>query len=105
MSERVNISSINQLVELGRKYSAIFTVGSLSLLRDPISKFLQQNTGKSCNCKKNTGIDLNKYRPQFEAAMAMLSASDQQKLKSILNTEKICYYRKNDKGQLNQICF
>lgn len=93
----ITLSSINTFADLARKHPLILNVGAFHLLKSALAKV------KGCNCSGKA--DLASYRPQFEAALSMLSPADQSKLKSILSADQICYYVKNEKGQLKKHCF
>jgi hypothetical protein len=100
MNERIAISSIAQFVEFAKANPSLLNVGNFNLLKPTLS---MKSSG--CACKGKPGADIGAYRPQFEAAMAMLSDTDKTVMKTILNTKQICYYIKNPQGQLKQTCF
>jgi hypothetical protein len=68
-----------------------------------ISKPEILNIGALCCSKK--AKEFGNYRTQFEAAFTVLSPADQDKLKKLLNADQLCYYVKEDNGQLKQTCF
>lgn len=96
----VIISSVNQYADLARKYPALLNIGSFSLLRSVI-----QTPTSGCNKCGRTGSDIANYRPQFEAAFALLSEAEQTAMKDILSVHQICYYSKTASGQLKKNCF
>lgn len=101
MIERLTLSSIAGFVDLARKHPSLLNVGTFNLLKPAVD--MKQQGG--CACNRKPGAEITAYRPQFEASLAMLKDSDKERLKTILNAKIICYYQKNEKGQLKQICF
>lgn len=100
MKERIAISSIAQFIEHARSNPSLLNIGNFNLLRPTLNM-----KTKGCACKGKPGADIAAYRPQFEAAMAMLSDNEKSIMKTVLNTKQICYYVKNTQGQLKQTCF
>ena len=101
MLGRITISSVNSFANLAKQNPSILNVGAFNLLRDVILKPKKGGCGK-CG---NTAVDLSVYRPQFEAALIMLTEAEKQTIKTILSTQQICYYTKTNNGQLKQTCF
>lgn len=99
MNDRVSISSIMKFIELAREKPSLLTIGNFSLLQPVMA------IKGGCSCKTKPGQDIGAYRPQFEAAMAMLTDNDKLVMKAALDTKQVCYYQKNAQGQLKQICF
>ena len=95
----ITLASINNFAELAKKHPLLLNVGAFHLLKD----ILQKAPSKGCNCSAKS--NLAQYRPQFEAALSMLSPGDQSRLKGILSADQICYYVKNTQGQLKKHCF
>lgn len=95
--KKLVISSLSQLGDLAKNKPNILNIPSFSVLKQILSE------KKTCNCKK--GKNLAIYRPQFEAAMAMLSPSDQNKLKIELGVDQLCYFYKDNMGQIKETCF
>jgi len=100
-NSKIIISSIQQFAALATNTPSILNLRAFMQLRDIIAKASQPSGG--CKCKK--GADLASYRPQFETAFALLSPDEQVQLKTLLNISELCYYRRDDKGQINQACF
>jgi len=107
MTEKIVISSVAKFISLAREAPGLLNIGSLSLLKSATLPTPSKPTiGKGCNCgKKANGFDVSILRPQFEAAMLTLSDSDKSNMKKLLSAETICYYVKNNIGQLKQTCF
>ncbi|WP_395000468.1 hypothetical protein [Acinetobacter sp.] len=99
MTERIAISSILQFVEYAKANPSLLNIGNFNLLKPTLTM------QKGCACKSKPGSDIGAYRPQFEAAMAMLTDNEKSIMKTVLNTKQICYYVKNTQGQLKQTCF
>lgn len=97
---RVVITSISQFADLSKRHPGILNINTFAGLKDIITTVLAKP-----GCKCNIGKDLIVYRPQFEAAMAMLSPQDQTRMKALLNAETLCYYHKEANGKLSQVCF
>lgn len=103
MTERIVFSSINGFIEQAKRHPGLLRIGAFTVFKDIVTKL---GSEKSCRCNKS-GTDLTAYRPQFEAAMAMLMANDIDKaaVKSLLSVKNICFLARNSKGQINQTCF
>ena len=101
MIERLTISSINQFVDLARKNPDLLSIGNFNLLKPAVD----MKPASSCNCNKKAGADATIYRPQMEAALAMLNDTGKSQMKSVLKAKQICYYTKNAQGQVKQTCF
>jgi len=100
MTPRVAITNIGQFADLARENNALLNIPAFSPLREAV---LRPTPTTGCKCKRNA--HLANYRVQFEAAMALLTESDKELMKKLLNTEKICYYYRNSTGKLTQVCF
>lgn len=105
MQDLLYITNINQFVSYARLKPQILSVGSLRTLKDIVSKPAVAKAAGCSKCGGKGGEDLSVYRPQFDSAMAMLSPTEQQQLKSIIGCKQLCYYRKNPQGQLKKECF
>ena len=107
MIEKVVISSVAKFISLAREAPALLSIGNLSLLKSvTLPTPDRPSIGKGCNCsKKPNGLDISVLRPQFEAAMLTLTDSDKAAMKRVLSAETICYYAKNNVGQLKLTCF
>ncbi len=97
-SERITISNISQFMGLAGKAPSILNIGGFSALRS----FASAKPG-GCACNKKAG--LIQMRPQFEASLSVLTTSEQNQLKNLLDTKEICYYAKQPGGQLKLNCF
>ena len=98
MTEQLVVTNVNQFLTLARKKPGILNIGGFAFLR----KFLDEPSCGKCNKKGNV---LNELRPQWEASFAVLSASEKNQIKSILDTKKMCYYFRQPNGQLKSSCF
>jgi hypothetical protein len=98
-SERVAISNINQFVGYAKKYPALLSIGGFASLRGYVT------VGDECNtCSRKQNL-LQEMRPTFEASFAVLTPGEQQRMKTILDTNRVCYYTKLPNGQLKSTCF
>lgn len=100
-SERVTIANINQFIALAKKEPSLLNVGGLSIFRSYVTVANSEGCSK---CSKRSS-KITEMRPQFEAALSVLSATEQQRMKALLATNSICYYRKEPNGQLSLNCF
>lgn len=98
--ERVVISNISQFAGLAQKHPGILNIPSFNAIK---SVFSQPTPTKGCKCKAK--VNLSQYRPQFEAAMSVLSDNEKASLKRLLNTPNVCYYKKESNGQIKLNCF
>ena len=81
-------------------------LSSLSALKDLATAApAAAKAGCNCSARAKKANDLAVYRPMFEAAMAMLSPDEKESFKSILNVKKVCYFIKDNKGQIKKHCF
>ncbi len=98
MTERLVISNLNQFMQLAAKNPGILNIGGFAFLRPRL-------TASGCGkCSNAQGI-LNTQRPQWEAAFSVLSTTEQNQLKNMLDAAQVCYYVKQPNGQLKLNCF
>lgn len=105
MTELVQISSINTFVDLAKKIPSLANLPSMSSLKNIVNTYQPK---KGCGCSggaKRTTDELSSYRLMFEASMSMLSAEEKKTFKELLNTKKVCYFIKDNKGQIKKYCF
>jgi hypothetical protein len=98
MTERLVISNLNQFMQLAAKNPAILNIGGFAFLRPRLTV---NGCGK---CGRAQAI-LNEQRPQWEATFSVLSATEQNQLKNLLDAKQVCYYIKQPNGQLKLNCF
>lgn len=100
MKDRVNISSIVQLSGYAQQNPTILNIAAFSSL----NKVLTYRADAGCKPCKARAVLAN-YRPQFEAAMSVLTDLEQTQLKSLLDTKQICYNYKAPNGAIKVRCF
>ena len=100
MTSKLIIGNINQFAGFVEKNPAIMSIPAFISLR---SAFAAAKSGTDCKCNKSK--TLTQHRPQFEAALSVLTSSEQARLKTLLDAEQLCYYKKNPNGSLQLTCF
>ena len=100
MTPKIIIGNINQFAGFVEKNPAILSIPAFITLR---SVFESAKAATGCKCNKSK--TLAQYRAQFDAILSVLTPSEQSRLKTLLDTSQICYYRKNPNGTLNLNCF
>lgn len=100
MTSKLIIGNINQFAGFVEKNPAIMSIPAFISLR---SAFEASKSATGCKCNKSKA--LTEYRPQFEASLSVLTPNEQSRLKTLLDTEQLCYYKKNPNGTLNLTCF
>lgn len=100
MIPRIIIGNINQFSGFVAKNPAILSIPAFLSLR---SAFEAAKSATGCKCNKSKA--LTQYRPQFDAALSVLTPSEQTRLKTLLDAEQVCYYKKNPSGTLTLTCF
>ena len=98
MTERLVISNLNQFMQLAAKNPAILNIGGFAFLRPRL-------TASGCGKCGNAQNLLNTQRPQWEAAFSVLSPSEQNQMKNLLDAAQVCYHVKQANGQLKLNCF
>jgi hypothetical protein len=99
-SERVTLANVNQLIGLARQNPGILNIGGLATFRG------QTTVATLPGCSKcGSGAKLAELRPQFEAALLTLSGDEKIRLKTLLDTNTVCFYTKQPNGELKQHCF
>ena len=100
-SEKITISNVNQFMGYAKKVPAVLNVGGLFAFRS----YLTVVTNSGCaKCNQNA-TRLAALRPQFEATMSVLNEQEKNRLKTLLDTKKICFWTKAANGQLLETCF
>lgn len=57
-----------------------------------------KTSGTSC-CNK---VDMTPYRVTFENALRSLTEDQKLKMKTLLKADQVCYFVKNNRGQIEQ---
>jgi hypothetical protein len=104
-SKRLVLTSVNQLITLVRNNSKL--AEKLPRLGGLSAAPLSTTPKKSCNCgsKQNfTTPDVNKQ--VAESALSSLSGSDFQTIKTVLDLNELCYYKREGgpDGKLSLVC-
>lgn len=100
MTSKLIIGNINQFAGFVDKNPAIMSIPAFIPLR---SAFEAAKSSTGCKCNRSSA--LSQQRPQFEASLSVLTPAEQTRLKTLLDAEQICYYKKNTSGALQLICF
>ncbi len=100
-SEKVTISNVTQFVGLAKNTPGLLNLGGLFVFR-PWLTVTGTDGCQKCSQKK---AQLAALRPEFEAALLSLTASEQARMKTLLDTSNVCYWYKKANGQLAQQCF
>lgn len=103
MKKRLLLTSVNQLIMLAKNNPAISArVPSLTPVQ---SMNMSATPQKSCNCggKVNfTTPDVNKQHA--ENILSTLTQDDFNAIKSVLNLEELCYYKRKQNNTLEMVC-
>lgn len=100
MSDKLVLASIGQFAQIANKFPAILSIPAFSTIKPIIE---QSKSQKGCSCNGNKA--LIDSRPQFEAAMSVLTDAEKERFKAITNVKQICFFRKNPNGSINSTCF
>lgn len=77
---------------------AILNIGGFAFLRPRL-------TVNGCGKCKRAQAMLNDQRPQWEAAISVLSDTEKTQLKGLLDSKQICFHTKESNGQFKLNCF
>lgn len=101
MTKRRIFSSIGSFLTAAKDQPALLNVDGMVSLKPAYEQFASDSQG--CGCKKNS-IYRN-FKGVYEGVLSALSDNAKKQMKSVLNTEEICYYVNNASGQLELKCF
>jgi len=101
MNQRIVIANIDQFSVIVSKVPTILNLNAFKVMKDIFNSKPAGGCTK-CNSKAR---QLGVYRPQFEACFALLGEDEKNRLKKLLDTEQLCYFRRDEQGQINQTCF
>lgn len=101
MKDRVTLASIVQLAGFASQNPVILNIAAFSSLNRVLAS---QGDNKGCKPCKARAVLAN-YRPQFEAAMSVLTELEKTQLKKLLDAKEVCYNYKAPNGSIKTKCF
>lgn len=99
---RVTISTLQSFMETLKKYPTLLSLPVFSPIVQ-LFKTIEQTKGGCGSCAKRKQLSNN--RALFETCLNGLSEEDKKKIKSVLNTQEVCYYTVRADNQLKLVCF
>lgn len=99
--KRVTFSSVQSFASTLMQYPDLFSVPALTPLQGLVTQL--KNDSQGCGCNK--AAIYNQYKGVFTNALAGLTGSDKDTIKSILKADRICYYVRNGSGGIELMCF
>lgn len=104
MKKRLLLTSVNQLIMLAKNNTVL--ASKIPRLAPVQNMSMSTSPQKSCNCGSKfnfTTPDANKQ--QAENILSSLSSEDFNAIKSVLNLDELCYYKRNtEKNTLEMVC-
>jgi hypothetical protein len=102
-NKRLVLTSVNQVITLFKSNPQL--AEQMPRFKQITEMPLSTTPKKSCNCgAKQNFVTPDANKQTAENILSSMVTSDFLKIKSILELNQLCYYKRGDKGALDLIC-